>query len=221
MAIQPPYPNYSVAPAQPLQQAGKGLWLFWILLTLVAFFIAFVSGIIAFAILFSAGMSGNQNEIWPFAVSITIVVAGAALIGWLQYRTLLRYIPLTRWWIVATIGGLAVGLVMSVVTISRLYALIDRAPGDDGIITAGLFFGAPALALGLAQWLIVRNYVRGAWVWIVAHGGAALAASGLLGVMARWWEIDWLQVILVMLCYAAITGGALVWLMRRRIGYGR
>lgn len=208
MASQPPFPVYHVPAAAPLPQAGKGLWLWWISITFVAFFIAFISGIIAFAILFSAGMSGNQNEIWPFAVSIVIVVAGAALIGWLQYRTLLRYIPLTRWWIIATVGGLGVGLVITFVRIDT----IEFVSGYTFIWRAAVFYGLPGFVLGLAQWVIFQHYVRFAWVWIMAHGGAAFVVGALSGIVTD----DVWHGIVSSIFFTATTSGALVWLLRRR-----
>lgn len=86
------------------------------------------------------------------------LLAGA-VIGAAQYFALRLRLPLRPTWIAATSVGLAVGVALGVLIFgaeTTLEATLLRAP------IAGL-------ALGIAQWTVLRGQMRGAWSWVAAH----------------------------------------------------
>lgn len=86
------------------------------------------------------------------------LLAGA-VVGAAQYFALRTRLPVRATWIVATGIGLGVGVALGVLLIgpeTTLEATLLRAP------IAGL-------ALGIAQWLVLRSQMRGARLWVIAH----------------------------------------------------
>ncbi len=94
--------------------------------------------------------------------------------GLAQWVVLRRVAPQASWWIVATAVGWLAGI-MLVATGALL------APGADlftsivsGAITGGL--------VGLAQWFLLRNWVKPALLWIPVNAVAwAVGFTGFLG----------------------------------------
>lgn len=80
-------------------------------------------------------------------------------------------------------------------------------PNDTGTLANHTLFG---FAIGVAQWLLLRHMSRRAGWWIVAHL-IAIDLSWLLAVpLTRTWTPS---IVIGALCYAPITGTAIVWLL--------
>jgi hypothetical protein len=85
------------------------------------------------------------------------VIAGV-FIGLAQMLALRQRLPTDVRWAVATAAGLGVGLGISAAlfgTATTLEAVLLRAP-------------LTGLLLGLAQWFLLREQVRRAWLWVPA-----------------------------------------------------
>ena len=105
--------------------------------------------------------------------------------GFLQYLLLRRRLPRIGWWIAATTLGLLLGLICGRV----LYLTLQ-----DSLDTSAIWFETLATALaggamGLAQWLVLRQRVRHAAWWILANvlswgvvgwGAATLSSQSIM-----------------------------------------
>jgi len=85
--------------------------------------------------------------------------------GFLQYLLLRRHLQRIGWWIAATTLGWSLGLIGGRVLYRTLYGTLDvGAIWFETLVTA-LAGGA----MGLAQWLVLRQRVRHAAWWILAN----------------------------------------------------
>ena len=126
-------------------------------------------------------MGGNVNT---YAILLLVGALQGAILGFSQWLVLRHYIHKAIWWVlVTTIGALLAWLIGVFVSIAMAFAFTL-----NGVKTATLLLGVVLLGagvgavLGLAQWLVLRAYVR---VYIRQAGwwmaGNALAwALGLL-----------------------------------------
>ncbi len=125
-------------------------------------------------------------------------------------------------WMGASIAGVIVlyGLVFSVI-IYVLSALVpmqqiqNTAPGQQwtGIVIGLFSFAAIGAAIGAAQWLVLRRYVRGAGWWVLATMigyGVPLVAGPLLSFR----KPPWLAGVSMFLTFGVILG-ILQWLTLR------
>jgi hypothetical protein len=90
-----------------------------------------------------------------FLVPITALLTGAA-----QYMLLRRYLPRMGWWVLATLGGWLLGMIL----ISLSVRLGRMEPFN---IT--LTFLLVGLSIGFGQWLVLVRRLPGSGWWIVAN----------------------------------------------------
>jgi hypothetical protein len=104
---------------------------------------------------------------WAFLPELAVgALVGAA--QWVVVRPLIRR---DGWWIPASAAGWAAG---------RAIVVTVLPPGTGGVAEATI--GA---LFGIAQWLVLRGQVYGAWWWIVVSTlGWAVGLTGTLG--ASW-----------------------------------
>jgi hypothetical protein len=141
-----------------------------------------------------------------------------------QWLLLRRHFAQAGWWLVATAGGSAVA--------ALAYAFLMSLPASLlGPVTSGVRIGlstvVDGLALGTAQWLVLRQNVRGLARWIPATGVPlwlwALAELNR-GFEASPAEVDALTLAdrvglmainlgFVGLLIGALTGGVLAWMV--------
>jgi len=125
------------------------------------------------------------------------LVVGGCLIGALQWLVIRKHVAGALRWVAASIGAAAiVGVVIFGV------GLFDEAAGWYAGVSV---FGTAA---GLLQWLVLRRQVPGAGWWILA-GTVGWVVAMPLGDMAGPPGLG--------AAYGAITGTALVWLLRRKV----
>jgi hypothetical protein len=116
-------------------------------------------------------------------------IVGAAL-GTSQWLLLRRRLANARWWIPASTAGLGIGLAAGVVLVEQVgralkgspvnVAMLSDAARAGSLTVVGLVSG---LALGIAQWLVLRSRPGGArtWLWVSTFGmGLALLAGSLV-----------------------------------------
>ncbi len=99
--------------------------------------------------------------IGPLTTPVQGILGGALaglVIGAAEWLALRRRLPLAPLWIAATAAGMAIGVGLSM-------ALFGAENTMTAILTRAVVSG---LALGLAQWLILRAYVRLAILWPLA-----------------------------------------------------
>lgn len=186
--------------------SGMRFWLWWLLATVVGYAVGFLAGFV-----FGHFLLGN----------VMLGIGVGAGVGGLQWLVLRRVVPRSGWWMLSTVAGLTVALV--------LYAVlhfISTYPFDLGW-PWGVFGWAIALfvagaLIGVWQQRILREQVgRPVW-WVVASAvGWGLSALGLAIPSDLWGEYRGAVIFLLFMVppaiagviLAAITGAALIWLL--------
>lgn len=202
------------------QRAGWGLWLSWVLSN----FLGWILGM--------AAAGAGDWAVYPTdAVWVVLALLEmGALLGATQWLVLRRRLRGSGLWIVATTVGVSMGLICA----SGVELVLASAAGvGEGRIYATLVGGTTVLGLstGITQWLVLRQEVRAAGWWIVVSAlGWALAgtliaalayawvpasASGLVEYLGWGLLIGVSVLVLGSLVPAAVTGLALVWLLRQ------
>jgi FtsX-like permease family protein len=205
---------------------GWSLWLQWVLASVLGFSIGTTIGN-AFANLIPA-MTCTQSFsdsfidrltnfpcIQPSLGLILIVFILGLAGGFMQWLVLRRRIAGTGWWIPATALGFPIALVLADRAM-RLAGEFAAAP-----ILLGVLFGVLS---GSLPWLVLRRQNAGAGWWLPAHllgalvGGAfgivAFHAVALMGLYQFTWAAAGAMFGAGL---GAITGIALVWLLRKSI----
>ncbi len=187
-------------------KAGWWFWLCWVLANTI--------GAVAFipASLYMLIVANISNTIQSWTVAIVAMSLGGAVVGaviglaqWLVLRT---YLPRSRWWLLATSLGMAVGILLAVIAVvSRGWHYWSLSVGlGQGI--AGFIYAGYAVA-GFAQWLVLRRQVPKSILWALANLMIAFTSAFLVtgfgdiffGIFASF-SIS-----------SAITGAFLVWLL--------
>ena len=190
------------------------LWLWWVLVSAVGWAIG---GYVGVAL--GGGLSMGLAVTGYLGVAAGVTMAGA-----LQWLVLRRQVAGAAWWIVTGVVGAAL--------VGILAMLLGWVVGVGGRLVGGTAWGASwgpdwsadpggdvgfvvavaagGTVLGLLQWLMLRRQVARAGWWVLAStvgwvmGGLV---SGITDTAAGWAVLG--------AVYGAITGAALVWLLRR------
>ncbi len=105
-----------------------------------------------------------------FLFAYTFIPMVGLVTGALQYALLRRYLPRMGWWVLATTGGWLLGMLWFLLT------------GGNRSLKPGLMFLVMGLAIGIAQWLLLRRRLSQPGWWIVANvigwGLLALITAG-------------------------------------------
>lgn len=160
---------------------------------------------------------------------VAYVAVGGSAAAALQWLALRRHVSGAGWWAATGIaGGAATGAVGVAVGVSAGVAAgvvesLDagaaegvkagiEAGADAGGVAAAVVFGA---AIGVAQWLVLRRHVARSGWWVLACSVGWVVSGLSAGVTdgAAGWTV-------LGAVYGAITGCALVLLLRHRVGAG-
>ena len=168
---------------------GWRLWLWWVLASSVGWVLGLAGGFAAgFAI--GGAVSGIASQ------SAFGAVLGAS-IGTLQWVVLRRQIARAGWWVLATALGMGVGFAL----IRAVTPAVTGALGGSPIY--GLVNGSLVGTLaGTLQWLVLRKQSSRACWWVLtsaAGTGVGFALDQVVGQLVG----------------MAVTGTALVWLLRQ------
>jgi len=145
-------------------------------------------------------------------LAFLVVILGLAGGSW-QWLVLRRWISKAGWWVPASALSFPIALVIAVGVGLSLDGNSIAAP-----ILLGVVFGVLS---GLLPWFILRHRVAGAGWWVPAHllgsllGGAmSIAAFHIVGLIG-FYPLDWTAAgAMFGAGFGAITGIALVWLLR-------
>lgn len=192
---------------------GWRFWVRWVWLTVVGYSVGLLLGFVLGHFLL-----GNVM-IW--------VVVGAG-VGFMQWRTLRRFVQRSGWWVLANMAGLTVSF--------GLYAIVNHVwqevPFDCGW-PLGVLGHALALVLGgtfvgLLQQRILRRHVRRSVWWVLANAlGWGLSAFGFaiqpdmsghypgVLVVVLFIRNGMLAPAVAGIILGTLTGGALIWLLRQ------
>ncbi len=159
----------------------KPKWIFypaWVVLSVMSIPIAWViAGAIISQVEKVLGgtiqVAGQTHITEDFLFGFVLLPVLGLLTGLVQFLLLRRYLPRMGWWIAATV--LSWLLLLVVLRLSALF------PSTLSIALAGVVIGG---SIGLPQWLVLRQRVHRAALWILASvlgwGVALLLTDGAI-----------------------------------------
>lgn len=196
-------------------QVGWGFWLYWVLFSAAGIILGFLIGFALASII-----TGDDIEIGVLRGIIGYSMLGAgigSMVGLMQRIVLRQYVSRSGWWVLASTAGFAVafggGYGVAVVALGY-----SDSPGNLAVLlgyTVVVAFGG-AVA-GILQWLVLRGQVSRAGWWVVASivgWGLSMVTAGIIeGVLAAGFFAPPAAGAVL----GAVTGGALVWLLRKPV----
>jgi hypothetical protein len=194
-------------------QAEARLWVKWVAANFVAALFAEVLSILV----------ARLTKVGPAIISVSFIswLLWGLSLAFMQWLVLRRWLPRARGWLVATtVGAITylafLGLATDVGTAtSRLLAnILNVIWGGLPDVWLGIASGALLGAtIGFTQWIVLRRrFLRAGW-WILACA-AGWTVAALLGHASQCLQL------LAQPAPGAITGIALVWLVRQTLGEG-
>ena len=175
------------------------LWLLWVLVNMVAFGVGGRLGV---------ALSPSRDLI---VVAYLAMTASIVLAGVLQWLVLRRVIADTGWWVLVSVGAVAI---VGVLVFGL--GMINRDVGWVLGVAVGW------IALGALQWLVLREQVAGAGWWVLANILGLIVAVPVVGFVT--WAIGapadsaiggFLRWLAFGAAYGVVTGTTLSWLLRQ------
>ena len=157
--------------------------------------------------------------VMPLDPFVGLFILGGAF-GLVQWPVLWAYFgrPNLRWIPFSFVGWFIGVIVSSTVVLPLVGPWLTALAGRHESLAYEMVLGPiPYVTLGLAQWLLLRTYLRRSGWWVLASaagGGLGVTASGTasLGLEYAGVHVPLFFGGVVGLIYGAITGAALVWL---------
>ena len=160
-----------------LKKPERSFYIGWIVLTSLCVPIAFFLSLIILKMITNivgdfVSVNGVRHITEDYLAMYVFVPIVSLLTGALQYGLLRHYLPRMGWWVFATVAGWLLGIL--------LIALPDWLGWTDMPVTnLDLIFLVMGLAIGIAQWLLLRRRMARAGWWIAANA----LGWGLLGLI--------------------------------------
>ena len=168
--------NTEILPAN-LKKPEWSFYLGWIVLTALCVPIAYFLSIITLKIITNivgdyVVVNGVRHITEDYLAMYALVPSMSLLMGVFQYGLLRHYLPRMGWWMLATVSGWFLGVL--------LIALPSWLGWRDAPLNnLDLIFLVMGLAIGISQWLLLRRRLARAGWWIAAN----LAGWGLVGLI--------------------------------------
>jgi hypothetical protein len=185
-----------------------GLWAGWVLATAGGMLLGFLPAkLIADAL----GLGVAQ---------VLVPLLAGALIGFLQWLALRRYLVGSVDWIFTAGAGWAIGYALGLLLVQQLGAQVS-AGGFWLALISYLLFG---LIIGLVQWPVLRREIPNLAAWIIANMigwtvGFFLATLAEFFLYSNFRLEPWLISMIVRTLSGLVAGGivgvALVWIVRK------
>ncbi|HET9913863.1 MAG TPA: hypothetical protein VFQ13_18355 [Anaerolineales bacterium] len=167
-----------------LKKPERSFYLGWIVLTSLCVPIAFFFSLIILKIITNmvgdyVYVNGVRHITEDYLAMYALVPSMSLLTGALQYGLLRLYLPRMGWWVLVTIAGWFLGV------------LLIALPGwlgwtDAPLNNLDLIFLMMGLSIGVSQWLLLRRRLARAGWWIAAN----VAGWGLLGLITPGNSLD-------------------------------
>lgn len=200
--------NIEILPAN-LKKPERSFYLGWIVLTSLCVPIAYFLSIIILKIITNfvgdfVFVNGVRHITEDYLAMYVFIPTVSLLTGVLQYVLLRHYLPRMGWWVVATVAGWLLGV------------LSIALPGwlrwtDTPINNLDLIFLLMGLAIGIAQWLLLRRRLTRAGWWIATSA----VGWGLLGLIITGNGVDQFVLFIIGFVPACATAAMLALHMRR------
>jgi hypothetical protein len=188
-------------------QVGWGFWLQWVLASTVGLYVGLVMAFVLLAFIdIVLGI-----EYCEACDQLTTIGLGIG-VGVLQWLVLRRRVSRAGWWVLASAAG-GFGIMQAGFTGygASLEMSYGTLLGYTGLVALG---GA---VTGTLQWLVLRGQVSRAGWWVLASTvGWGL---GMTAAIAFSWggANDFVALGGIGVVLGAVTGGALVWLLRQSV----
>ncbi len=191
-------------------QVGWGFWLGWVAASTVGMFVGFIAGFLSLDLIYDVlGDWLNYNVLGDWFDFLFLGIVPGIVVGVLQWLVLRQRVSGAGWWVLASAAagyGILAGFIGYSESLS--FGTLLRF---TGVVALG---GA---VTGILQWLVLRSQVSRAGWWVLASTvGWAL---GMAVSRAFPWgadDSDALGALVVTgAVLGAVTGGALVWLLRQ------
>ncbi len=194
---------------------GWRFWVLWMLASIAGVFLAILILTPMNWLLFAF-----ENRAIPEWLGISFALIGAVALGgaigaapWLVLR---RWIARSGWWVLATLLGY--GLLLVLPSVFPLRALIPE--GElTGPLTGAIMFVVTGAGMGILQWLVLRGHVVRAGLWIaITFAGwvGAYLLTGLFIILGLY--IEPMDMLFAFLVPVAVGGVGLVGLLRMNRG---
>jgi hypothetical protein len=194
--------------SQPIQEAETSkvwkdmllIWIKWTLATIVSY------TLVSLGLAFLANSGG-------YAYMLAVAVVGGILSGIAQWM-ILPPLKMTGLWILASAIGSVLGGFAAFGSINIFY----QFPESVFALMMGATMGA---VVGLGQWLVLRQWVRGASLWVVAviisWALIWVIIADCAGSIDFWRCIPFWRVYGGYVMMSAITGAVIAFLLTRAI----
>ena len=219
------------------RRSGWRLWLVWVLATGIGLMLGAAGGVAAMTTLGGAVGETLGDDFFPSGpvsvAALLVVLPGS--IGTAQWLVLRRRLSRAGWWVLATIIGFWLGLLLLFGVGRALAQFWPPMPGFgrdttsvealNGIAFAALLGGSLGIPFGVAQWAVLLRQLSKAGWWVPA--AAAGWAVTLAAYAATFIPLDTLLVsdlagialllmiaLVMVAALGAITGAGLVQLFR-------
>ncbi|MBW4497793.1 MAG: protein kinase [Oscillatoria princeps RMCB-10] len=192
----PPPASWGISPGE------WGFWWQWVVATVLGNAAGWPSGLVVALVL-----SLRAGNTWAYAALFGLPGVGVGIMQWVILRQIVKK---AGWWVLANVAGSAVFGALFAVGNLQLSGAGDWAK-----------FGAlMGVCLGIAQWLVLRQIVGSAGWWVLVSvaldtAGLAVLGAGLTGLRNIVLAVT-LTVVMAAV-FAGVTGGVLVWLLRRSV----
>jgi hypothetical protein len=206
MAVQENTTERSVMDGKP----GGSFYIAWIFLTALCIPVAYIVDLFIMRIATSLigdyiYVNGVQHITEDYLALYFLVPVVGLLTGAVQYGLLRRSLPQIGWWVLATLVGWLSGVLLIAISIGLHW--MDS-------FQVNLAFPLLGLAIGSAQWLVLRRRLPRAGWWIPAN----LLGWMLLTLFTRGNTVNQYGLFLLGFIPACATAAALALLMKQTSG---
>ncbi|GAB4212146.1 MAG: hypothetical protein OHK0022_47580 [Roseiflexaceae bacterium] len=151
-------------------ERGAGLWLRWMLATALGFALGLAAPVLA-EVITSRSLVQFDDPV-ALLLMLAVYLFAAALegmvLGTMQWLVLRRALPAVRWrqWVGVTAMGTMVAWCLGLMPAIQPYFV--SLPFDLSLWLLPVCMLASLVAVGVAQWVVLRRQVARAWSWIYA-----------------------------------------------------
>lgn len=200
--------NMEIASAN-FNKPGRSFYLLWIGLTALSVPIAFLFSLVTLKFITDivgdyVVVNGVRHITEDYLAMYALVPSISILMGIVQYALLRRYLLRVGWWILATVAGWFVGVLL--IALPNWLGWMD-----ERLNNLDLIFLIMGLAIGVSQWVFLRRRLAQAGWWIAAN----VAGWGLLALITPNNSVGQFGLIALGFVPACATAAALAWLMNR------
>ena len=200
-------------------QAGWGFWLGWVVASTLGWLVGFIIAFFLLAIV--GGIVGEDTGMNVLGLILGAFIFGASLgsmVGILQWLVLRRRVSNAGWWVLASTVGFIVGQGGVEVAMYVAFGYPEEMGGMSSFTNVLGQTVVPALTgavIGTLQWLVLRGKVSRAGWWVLAS-----IVGWVLGVTVAEiipWGVEEMGILSSLVVSGAVTGAALVWLLRQPV----